>query len=200
MPDGTKCVSNDNAAAAKAGTTADRDDQPNPAAEAYQRIKRDLDELKEYGSYYLSAKIDGFKTSIRNLGLYAVLGVLGLIVGGAVIATAAGLIVIGVGQLLGELFGNRFWLGYLVTGVVILSLVGAGAWMMLNKLTSAWRSATLKKYEQRKQTQRIRFGGHNVADRAAATGHRDLTQAAGGAVADGASSAKAGGPGGQKGH
>lgn len=185
MPDGTKCAPTADAEPAASAAKPD-DDKPNPAAEAFARIKCDLDELKEYGSYYLSAKIDGIKGSIRNIGLYAALGVLGLIIGGAIVATAAGLIVVGIGHGLGVLFGYRFWLGYLVTGIVILGLVAAGAWMMMNKLTRAWRSSTLKKYEQRKQTQRIRFGGHNVADRAAASGRRDLTEARG--------------PGGQKGH
>lgn len=184
----------------KPGHTKPPEDKPNPAVEAFHRIKCDLDELKEYGSYFLSAKIDGIKQSIRTVGLYAVLGVLGLIVGGAIVATAAGMIVVAIGQGLGALFGHM-WLGYLVTGVVILGIVGLGAWMMIKKLTGAWRSSTLKKYEQRKATQRIRFGGHNVTDRAVASGHRDLTEArAGGAVADRSSSAKAGGPGGSKGH
>jgi hypothetical protein len=179
------------------GHTRPDPDKPNPAVDAFNRIKCDLDELKEYGSYFLAARIDGIKQSIRNVGLYAALGLLGLIIAGAILATAAGLIVVGIGQALGALFGGRLWLGYLVTGVVILAVVGIGAWMLTRKLTGAWRSSTIKKYEQRKATQRIRFGGRNVTDRAVAAGHRDLTEATG-AVAD--RSAKAGGPGGSKGH
>jgi len=43
--------------------------------------------------------------------------------------------------------------------------VAGGAYFMMNKLTGTWRSQTLKKYEQRKQDQRERFG-HDVAGRA----------------------------------
>jgi hypothetical protein len=216
MPEGTTCVPIMNEVPRPAGPAAagaapgpahekpDRaveDDKPNPAVEAFNRIKGDLDELKEYGSYYLAAKVDGIKQSVRNIGLYAALGLVGAVVGGAMLATAAGLIVVGIARGLGALFGDQLWLGYLVTGILIVGAVGALAWMMMKKLTGAWRSSTIKKYEQRKATQRIRFGGHNVSDRAAASGHRDLTEARpGGAVADGGSSAKAGGPGGSKGH
>src|SRR5690242_9867071 len=35
--------------------------QPNPAKEAFGRITHDLDELKEYASYYIAAKVDGIK-------------------------------------------------------------------------------------------------------------------------------------------
>ena len=142
------------------------EDRPNPASAAFHRIKCDIDELKEYASYYLTAKVDGFKRTLRNLGLYAALGVVGLLVGGAIVATAAGLLVVGIAEGLGRLFGDRYWLGDLVTGVIVLGAVGGAVWFMMKKLTGTWRSQTIRKYEQRKQTQRVRFG-HTVNDRAA---------------------------------
>jgi hypothetical protein len=160
--------------------------RPNPAKEAFGRITHDLDELKEYASYYLAAKVDGIKQTVRKIGLYAALGVVGAIVGGAILATAAGLLVVGIANGLGILFGYRFWLGDLVTAVLILGAVGVGAYVMMNKLTGSWRSQTLKKYEQRKQTQRERF-------------RRDVTDRARQAAAT-AAAASARGPGGQKGH
>jgi hypothetical protein len=141
------------------------DERPNPASAAFHRIKCDVDELKEYARYYLAAKVDGIKRTVRNVGLYAALGVLGLLVGGAIVATAAGLIIVGIADLLGRLFGDRYWLGDLVTGIIVLAVIGGAAWFMMKKLTGGWRSQTIKKYEQRKQTQRVRFG-HNVDDRA----------------------------------
>jgi hypothetical protein len=142
------------------------EDRENPASAAFHRIKCDIDELKEYASYYLAAKVDGIKRTVRNIGLYAALGVLGLLAGGAIVATAAGLIIVGIADGLGRLFGGRYWLGDLVTGILVLGAIGGAAWFMMNKLTGTWRSQTIKKYEQRKQTQRVRFG-HNVNDRAA---------------------------------
>jgi hypothetical protein len=157
---------------------------PNPAKQAVDRLTKDFDELKEYAGYYVAAKVDGIKQTVRNVGLYAALGLVGAVVGAAILATAAGLLVVGIAHLLGVLFGGRFWLGDLVTAVLILGAAGAGAYFMMNKLTGTWRSQTLKKYEQRKQTQRERFS-RDVSDRA--------RQAA-------AAAAKARGPGGQKGH
>jgi hypothetical protein len=151
---------------APTGAGASEEDARNPAAEAFQRIKGDINELKEYAGYYVAAKVDGVKRTVRNIGLYAALGVVGLIAGGAIVATAAGLLIVGLAEGLGRLFGDRYWLGDIVAGLLVLGAVGAGAWVMMNKLTNTWRSQTLKKYEQRKQSQRERFG-HDVSQRAA---------------------------------
>jgi hypothetical protein len=148
---------------------AEEEEELNPASEAFHRIKGDLNELKEYASYYVAAKVDGVKRTVRNIGLYAALGVVGLIAGGAIIATAAGLLVVGLAQGLSRLFGGRVWLGDIVTGILVLAVIGAGAWYMMNKLTGAWRSQTIRKYEQRKQSQRERFD-HDVSQRAAEAG------------------------------
>jgi hypothetical protein len=149
----------------------DTDDQEklNPASEAFHRIKGDINELKEYASYFVAAKVDGVKRTVRNIGLYAALGIVGLIAGGAIIATASGLLIVGLAQGLSRLFGGRVWLGDIVTGIVVLAVIGTGAWFMMNKLTGAWRSQTIRKYEQRKQSQRERFD-HDVSGRAAEAG------------------------------
>ena len=147
----------------------------NPAADAIAKISSSIGELKEYASYLFAAKMDGVKSSIRNIGLYAGIGVVGLIVGGAILATAAVLLVLGIAQGLGVLFGGRFWLGYVVTGVLFLGLLGVGVWLMMSKLTKSWRNATWKKYEDRKREQRKQYG-HDVhqraAEQSAATGQR----------------------------
>jgi hypothetical protein len=145
------------------------DGKPNPATAAFHRLTGDLEELKEYAGHYVAAKIDGFRRTVRNLGLYAALGVLGLIVGGAVLATAAGLIIVGLAEGLGRLFGYRYWLGDIVAGVVVLGAIAASVWFMMNKLTGSWHAQTVKKYEERKRSQRERFG-HDVTARAAQGG------------------------------
>jgi len=151
-------------------------EKANPAVEAFNRISQDAAELKEYASYYVAAKIDGFRRTLRNLGLYAALGVLGLIAGGAVLATAAGLIVIGIAEAFTSLFGGRAWLGDIVAGIVVLSVIATAVWLMMNKLTGSWHSQTLKKYHERKQSQRERFG-HDVGQRAG-KGQADGTEKA----------------------
>jgi hypothetical protein len=152
---------------AGAPVTDAQGERVNPAVEAVHRISADFAELKEYATLYLMARVDGVKRTLRNIGLYAALGVVGLIVGGAMLATAAAMIVIAIGQVLGILFGGRIWLGYLVTGVLILTAVGIAAWIVMKKLTDSWRSKTMAKYEQLKQSQRERFG-RDVSERARA--------------------------------
>lgn len=169
-PPGVQAEARRDPAASARGTQSDTDpDKPNPAAEAVHRIKNDLFELKEYAGHYVGAKVDGVKRTVRNIGLYAALGIVGAIAGGAIVATAAGLLVVGIADLLTRLFGGREWLGEIVTALLVLGAIGGAAWYMMNKLTGTWRSQTIKKYEQRKQSQREQFG-HDLTRRAAQAG------------------------------
>src|SRR6267143_5146250 len=53
--------------------------QPGPPHfEGFQRATQLIGEYKEYASYYLATKIDGIKASLRNVGIYAGLGIAGL--------------------------------------------------------------------------------------------------------------------------
>lgn len=138
----------------------------NPATQAFRTLSRDLGEMKEYLGYYIAARKDSFVQSLKNAVLYAGLGVIGAIVGSAILITAAVLLVVGIAQGLGLLFGGRMWLGDLVTGVLILGGVGVTIWLLIKKITNNWRSQLVKKYEQRKREQRERFAGNDIDSRA----------------------------------
>src|SRR5688500_16323789 len=71
--------------------------------EAFKQAAKNFAELKEYFAYYVAAKKDGIAASVRNLGLYAVLGVLGLIAGGAIVVTAAVLLLTGLAGAIGAI-------------------------------------------------------------------------------------------------
>jgi hypothetical protein len=67
---------------------AEQDNQqtpPNPAAAAFSAIPPLLGEIKLYASHFLAAKIDGIKLTVRTVLIYAVLGLVGLIVLAAVV-------------------------------------------------------------------------------------------------------------------
>jgi len=152
-------------AAKSAGANGSHDaDKPNPAAAAFASLKSNVEELKEYASYYMAAKSDGFRQSLKNVALYAGLGVLGMIIGAGILVTASVLLVLGIAHGLATLFGS-LWLGELVTAIVLLGGIGIGAWLMIKKITGNWKTALKKKYEERKASQRARFG-RDVADRA----------------------------------
>lgn len=126
--------------------------------EALKDIGTRISEIGEYASYFLSAKLDGIKVSIRNLGIMAVLGVVGLIAGGAFVCTLVVMLLRGIAYGLGDLMGDKWWLGELITAVLFLALMGIGVMVGMKKLTKSSRERTAKKYAARQQTERVRFG------------------------------------------
>ena len=143
------------------------EDTENPATSAAKSIPKYLAELKAYGTYFLSAKIDGFKATARNIVVYAALGIIGLLVATGIIFTAAFLLLSGLANLLAVAFGHRLWLGQLVVGVLVLGGIGVGTWIGLKKFMGASRLKTEQKYESKRKQQRIDLG-RDVHDRAEA--------------------------------
>jgi hypothetical protein len=135
-------------------------------ADAFKEVGSHFSELKEYASYYLSAKADGMKASVRNLGLYAALGVVGLLAGGAIVVTSAVLLLTGLAGAIGAIFEpDKPWVGNIAVGLLILGAIGIGTMLFMKKFTAASRERTVKKYESRQQHQRVQFG-HDVHERA----------------------------------
>ena len=143
-------------------------------ADAFKNLGSQLGELKEYATYYIAAKADGFKASIRNLGLFAVLGIVGLMAGGAVVVTSVVLLLTGIAGAISAIFRSNYtppdrtWIGEITVGLVILAAVGIGTMVFMKKFTAASRERTVKKYESRQQQQRVQYG-HDVHERAEAT-------------------------------
>src|SRR5687767_9373499 len=132
-------------------------DDQTPSAH-FKAAQRRLQELQEYVSYFISAKTDSIKLTVVNGVIYAALGVVGLFAGATLVVTAVVLACIGVAGALAALFGNRPWLGNLITGVLLLGILGAAVVIGLKKLTGASKERTLKKYAARQQQQRAKFG------------------------------------------
>jgi len=124
-------------------------------------------ELKAYIAQYAAARADAMKLSIRKVVLLAIMGVLGLIVGGALLVTAAVIIVTGLAQLIGHLLGDRLWAGNLIVGFLMLGLVALGAWLVVRKMTNASHTATVNRYERRLKQQRVTLDGHDARQRSA---------------------------------
>lgn len=131
------------------------------AAAAFADAKARLGEIREYISYYLAAKADAFKLSLRTAVFYAALGVIGLIGGAAAIVVAVALLLVGGAHGIGAALGDRMWLGDLILGAVVLALLALGARIAISKVFGASRKQTVEKYESRKREQRTRFG-HDV--------------------------------------
>ncbi len=126
--------------------------------DAFRDAANQFAELKDYLSYYLAAKSDGIKTSIRNLGLYAALGIVSLIALSSIIVTACALLIFGVARGFTWLFNGHRALGYTTTGILVLAVIFGGAFLGMSILTKSSRKRTVEKYEQRKEQQRAKFG------------------------------------------
>ena len=140
-----------------------------PPSESVRYAVGAFGELKEYFSYYLSAKSDAFKASIRNLGIMAAVGVLALAVAVALVVTATVLLCLGIAQGLAAAMHGTTWAGNLIVGGGLLLILFGGAILASRMLASAARKRTMQKYELRQSQQRQSYG-RSVADRAAAEG------------------------------
>ncbi|MDB5301565.1 MAG: hypothetical protein JWO87_3228 [Phycisphaerales bacterium] len=135
-----------------------------PADALHDATKR-FAEVREYVAYFISAKIDGLKVTARNIGVYAALGVLGLLAGGAMVVAAVVLLLTGAAHGIGAALGGMDWLGDLIIGAFVLIVLAVGVIVALRKLTNTSRKTLVQKYESRKRDQRLQFG-HDVRQRA----------------------------------
>lgn len=143
----------------RGGEPSDGAQRPPPQStnEAFHRLQLLLAEMKEYASYFMSAKADSVKLSVRRAVLYGVLGAIGVLIGATTIVMGAVLLWVGAAYGLVALFADIFWLGMLVAGAAILLLVVIGTWAAIAMINSSQRKHTVDKYEQRKKWQRGQF-------------------------------------------
>src|SRR4051794_1909842 len=80
-------------------------------SQAFHHAQMRLSELAEYVGYFISAKVDGIKLTVRNVAIFAALGIVGLIAAGGMVVTSVVLLCYGIARGLGVLFGGRIWLG-----------------------------------------------------------------------------------------
>lgn len=124
-------------------------------------------ELGEYFSYFVTAKTDSAKLSLRQFVLWVVLASVGFVALGGLIVIASWLLLSGTAEGLGRLFGDRPWIGSLITGFLPLAGLGVGMYGAVARQSRIARERTAKRYERRQARQQAQFG-RNVADWATA--------------------------------
>lgn len=150
-----------------AGNGHDGDSPDATPGESFSAAMKHLAEVQAYARQFVSAKLAGIKLSIRNVVIYAILGVVALLTGGAMVVTAASLIVVGLSQWIGHLLGDRAWAGNLIVGALILGLTVGVAMFAVRKIFNVSREATVKGYERRLKQQRVTLDGHDARQRSA---------------------------------
>jgi hypothetical protein len=140
-------------------TDSEQPQDPNPPpAEAIGEAFSRLAELKEFAAYYAAARLDAWKASARNMGIYAGLGLLALVAAAALVVTAVVLLLRGISGAFAQLFSGHPWLGDVITSVLFLLLIAAGAIIGMKLLSRWFHSNTVAKYESRQSRQRQQFG------------------------------------------
>ena len=142
----------------KTDVPADVAEQELTEREALKLLLKQFQELREYVSYYAAARTDSVKLSVQNGFRRIVLAALGFVAVGGLIVVASWFVLSGISQGVGALFGDRSWIGALVTGVLALGGVGLGMSCAVAMRKSASRKGTVRKYETRDAQQRARFG------------------------------------------
>src|SRR5277367_2234445 len=89
---------------------------------------RDLRDLLDYFSRFISAKVDSLWSTGRTLGFFAALAVVALVMVLGIVGAAGVMIVVGIAEGLTKLFG-RAWLGDLASGLLVLGVILGGGYV-----------------------------------------------------------------------
>jgi hypothetical protein len=150
---------------------------PSPV-DAFKDAAGKLGEVKEYASLLVAAKLDSIKLTVRNIGVYAALGIVGGLVAIGMLITAGVMLMIGLAGLIGEIFPEKWerWGGPLVLGLIVVTAAVVGILLGLKYLTGSSRKRTIEKYENRKRDERLTYG-HDASERAREQARREEQQA-----------------------
>jgi hypothetical protein len=114
--------------------------------------------LVSYVSHYAALKVDAAGVRVRNLVLFILLGAIGVVVLTIIVLSFWFYLLGGVAGGLSVAVGDRRWLGDLLAGgfglVIVLGVLAAVAARVRNKK----RRERIRKHEERKARQRIRYG------------------------------------------
>lgn len=139
---------------------------PDHPADALRDAMGRLAELREFVAYYVAAKVDAIKVTIRQIGIYAGLGLLAAVMGATVVVVSVVLLLRGIAGAFAEIFPTHPWIGDLITAVIFLSIPVIAILIGMRILTRTFKTSTVRKYESRQSQQRQEFG-RSVRDEAA---------------------------------
>ncbi len=137
--------------------TQQRPEDKPPSADPLAAIRERVAEMLDYFLYYLSARIDSVKFGIKRRIFIGSTIAVAVLAGAGAIVTAVVLLSEGICDGLSELLGRR-WAGELVTGCLLVIVVGAGAYVTLGRLIRRSHRKIIAKYEAMQRRHEDRFG------------------------------------------
>ena len=138
----------------QAAGAAGPDQVPDPIAPLFENFAQ----LSELFGFYATTRTDAFRVKLGKLLTGALLGVVAGVAGLAAVVIATGFVLEASATGLGLLYGDRYWLGQLTVGAVLLVATFVGVRMLTKRMTSTARRTLMDKYERLQKRQRERFG------------------------------------------
>ena len=112
-----------------------------------EATKRFADAIN-FGKQYLSAQADRVRIVVRNIAIFAILGIVAALVAATILVSATVLLCVGVANAIGSVLGGRFWAGDMIVGVVVLGGIALAVPIVLKKIFHASQVRTRLAYER----------------------------------------------------
>lgn len=142
--------------------TTSTDDRERPSngrdVDPLVEIAARLAELKAFAAHLAEVKIDQLRLWSRQMFAVAIVGALCAVAAVVLVATATIYIARGTALGLSEWMGDTLWLGYLLAGILLLTLtavVGASLYLALD---SRRKKQLIEKYDTRRDHQETDLG------------------------------------------
>jgi hypothetical protein len=128
--------------------------EPSPTA-AFQYAFEQLADARDYIRFYLRTRAELFWLAVRNFMFIGVLTATAVFLVAALVVTAIVLFCRGVAEGLTIVFGGHAWLGDLVTGVVLLLVVGLAIFGTIVAISRSWKKRTFVAFAEKKRQDRM---------------------------------------------
>lgn len=129
--------------------------------DALDEAIRHAAEARDYFTYWLAAEADRIKLRLRRAAMWAIVGLAALAIVVAIVMTAAGLLLVGIAELIGNLLGGHPWLGAIITGAGLLLVAGLAIALGLWSWQKSSFEAVRHRFAARRRRQRAKFG-HSI--------------------------------------
>jgi hypothetical protein len=115
------------------------------------------DELRDYLNYYFTAKIESLKSTLRRGTLFVALVVVAAVAAAGLVVTGFVLVCVGIADGLGNIFHAQ-WLGYLVTGLLVIGIITGGGWLTVRGIFRSAHARSAARFDALQARQRAKFG------------------------------------------